>query len=243
MRCVRNIRVPFLIAVAASLHGAAHAQGTGAVSSPVVKPGASISLAGGIAIEDNDDNGFAQRIDYRHTVTDGFRVGALLSFDDRGGRDFRYRRLTLETTYQFASRERGWNSAIQFRGRIPDGNDGPGRVRVAWLNRWRFDNDTELRLMGIASRDFGANRDNGFVLETRGEVTWRVATQTRVGAQLFNRFGSTAGFGSFASQRHSVGAVTKGNLTKKISYRVNALAGLSPAATDLEFRASLQLAL
>ncbi len=241
MLFVPRIPVCFFVAAAALLHDGAKAQGTGTVSSPVVNPGASIGFAGGVAFDDGGD-GFAQRIDYRHTITDKFRVGVLVFFNDRGG-EFRYRRLALETMYQFASSEGGWSSAVQFRGRIPDGNDGPGRVRAAWLNRWRPGDNVELRLMGIASREFGDNRQQGIALETRGEATWRVARETRVGAQIFNRFNTTADLGSFETQRHSVGVVAKGGLTDAISYRVNALTGLSAAASDFELRARLSIAI
>ena len=236
-----TIRALLFVAVAAALHNGALAQGTGTVASPVIKPGASISMASGIAFDDGDE-GFAYRIDYRRTVAENFRVATIVFFNDRRG-DFRYRRLELETMHQFASSKRGWSSAIQLRGRIPDGNDGPGRIRAAWLNRWRPGDNVELRLIGLASREFGDSRKNGFALETRSEVTWRVSQKTRFGAQMFNRYNTTANFGSFDSQRHSVGAVAKGALTKKISYRVNALAGLTEAASDFELRARLRLSI
>ncbi len=238
---VPKIRIRHIAAAAAAFHGCAQAQSTGAVASPVIKPGAAIGVAGAAAFDDGEE-GFAHRIDYRRTVAERIRVGAIVFFNDRGG-EYRYRRLALETMYQFASSERGWNSAIQFRGRIPDGNDGPGRVRAAWLNRWRPVDGLDLRLIGLAAREFGDDRRAGFALETRGEATWRVAPETRVGAQIFNRYNTTADFGSFDTQRHSVGGVVKGALTEKISYRVNALAGLSAAAPDIELRARLSLAL
>lgn len=65
----------------------------------------------------------------------------------------------------------------------------------------------------IAHREFGDDRQEGVGLETRGEVTWRLASGMRIGAQIFNRFSTTANFGAVASQRHSVGAVAKGALT------------------------------
>ena len=221
------------------VHGIALGQGTGTVASPVVKPGSSISFAAGVAFDDGTE-GYAHRVDYRHAVTDNLRVSAIIFHNDSGG-DYRYRRLTLEAMHQFASSKHGWNSAIQVRGRLPDGNDGPGRVRVAWLNRWRPTEATELRLIGLASHETGDDSRDGIALETRGEATWRMTSDVRTGVQIFNRYNSTAAFGSFNTQRHAVGGVIKGELTDKLSYRINALTGLSKAAPDFELRARLRI--
>ena len=200
-----------------------------------------MSIAGAVAVKDNDE-GFAHRMSYRRAISDRWRLGAIVFFNDRGG-DYRYRRLAAEAMYQFASSDTGWNSAIQVRGRLADGNDGPGRVRVAWLNRWRPINGPEVRMIALAARDFGENPGDGLALETRGEATWRIGADVSVGAQVFNRYNTTAAFGSFQTQRHSIGGVIKGPLTDRISYRVNALGGLSDAAPDLELRVRLRLTL
>lgn len=221
--------------------GAATAQRTSTVASPVIKPGTSVSFAAGIAVEEAEE-GYAHRFDVRHALSDRWQVRAMAAYNDRGG-DYRYRRFALEAMRQFASSQTGWNSAIQVRGRLPDGNDGPGRVRVAWLNGWRSEAGTELRLLGLASQEFGDERRNGLALETRAEASWPLAGGTRIGAQLFNRFNRTSRFGSFKTQQHSVGGVFKGDLTETVSYRVNALTGLSHAAADFELRFSLRLKL
>lgn len=236
---LRSSRCVLLALSFVTLHSVANAQGTGTVASPVVKPGASASVSAGAAFDD-DTEGYAHRIDYRHTVTDNLRLSAMVFYNDRGG-DYRYRRLALEVMHQFASSETGWNSAIQVRGRLPDGNDGPGRVRFAWLNRWRSTGTTELRLIGLASHDIGDNSRDGVALETRGEATWRMNPDARAGVQVFNRYNTTAAFGSFNTQRHSVGGVIKGKLSEKLSYRVNALRGVSKAAPDYEIRARLRM--
>ena len=171
-----------------------------------------------------------------------WRVSALVVFNDRGG-DYRYRRFAVEAMHQFASSEHSWNSAIQVRGRLPDGNDGPGRVRVAWLNGWKPPDGPELRLVGLASKEFGDDRSDGFALGTRREATWKFTPDTRIEAQAFNPYNTTAEFGSFHTQRHSVGGVLKGALADRLSYRVNALIGVSDAAANFELRLQLRLTL
>lgn len=231
-----------VLAAAALLFGLdAFAQSTGSVGNPVVRPGSSISFATGIALDDGED-GYAQRVDFRATLSDTWRVRSIVFFNDRGG-EFRYRRLAVEAMHQFASSETGWNSAIQVRGRLPDGNDGPERVRVAWLNRWRPATGPEIRAIGLASREFGKDRDAGLALESRFEATWRLPSGHRAGAQIFNRYNTTSAFGSFDTQRHSIGGVLKGGLSEKVSYRLNALTGISDAAADFELRFRLQFKL
>ncbi|MEP1143248.1 MAG: hypothetical protein ABJH52_05980 [Henriciella sp.] len=233
------LRASVLLALSGGMSAGAVAQGTGTVASPIVKSESSISSSTGVAYDDGDE-GFAQRFDYRVAVGNNWRVSGFVFFNDRGG-DFRYRRLALEAMHQFVSSDDGWNSALQIRGRLPDGSDGPGRVRVAWLNRWRPTEKAELRLIGLASQELGKDQAAGIGLETRAEATWQIAHDTRVGAQIFNRYNTTADFGSFETQRHSLGAVVKGALTDDLSYRVNALAGLSEAAEDFELRVRLRL--
>ena len=228
-------------ASAIALSVEAFAQGTGTVASPSIRAGSSISFATGIAHDEGED-GFAQRIDYQSSVRENWRLRGIVSFNDRGG-EFRYRRLELEAMHQFASSQNGWDSAIQVRGRLPDGNDGPERVRVAWLNRWRPVDGPEFRAIALASREFGNDRDAGLALESRFEATWRLPSGNRVGAQMFNRYNTTSDFGSFDEQRHSIGGVLKGSFNKEVSYRVNALAGVSDAAADFELRFRLRFKL
>ena len=216
------------------MSGDAFAQGTGTVASPVLRPGSSISLATGIAFDEGEE-GYAQRIDYQNTVSEKWRLRGIVFYNDRGGA-FRYRRLELEAMHQVASSQYGWNSAIQVRGRLPDGNEGAERVRLAWLNRWRPKDGPEFRAIGLASREFGNGRDKGIALESRFEATWRLPSGLRAGAQVFNRYNTTSEFGSFDTQRHSIGGVLKGNFNEQVSYRVNALAGVSEAADDFELR-------
>ena len=236
---LRAIGPSFLLTLCAS--GGALAQGTGTVASPSIKPGTSLSVAAGYAEEDGVW-GEAHRVDVRHAVNARWRFGAMAFFNDRGG-DYRYRRLALEVMHQFDTREPGWNSALQVRGRLPDGNEGPGRVRVAWLNRWRFNSGPELRLIGLASHEFGEDRAEGLRLETRSEATWRIGSDLRLGAQMFNRYNSTSEFGSFKSQRHAIGGVLKGPLSERLSYRLNALTGVSEAAADFEIRLRIRATL
>ena len=226
-------RVGLIVSIAAVTGGGALAQGTGSVASPVVNPGTSISFAAGTTFEDGN---IGQRLDYRQSVSDKLRVSALVFFNYNGG-EYRFRRLSVEAMHQFASSENGWNSAVQVRGRFPNNDDdSPGRVRVAWLNRWRNKGGAELRLIGLAAQEFGVDRRDGLALETRAEATWRVSSQTRLGAQLFNRYNRVGEFGSFKTQRHSLGGVVKGSLTERVSYRMNVLKGLSDAAADFELR-------
>mgnify|MGYP001790993928 CR=1 FL=1 len=233
--------IAFLILVLAVSVSSAFAQGVGSVPSPVVKPGSSISFSSGFAFGDERD-GTAYRVGFRHTISEKFRAGAFIYGNNRGD-DFRYRRFEVEGMYQLASSKKGWNSAVRVRGRLPDGNDGAGRLRVSWLNRWRPIERGELRIAGLASKDLGSERREGISLETRAEATWQIRSTIRIGAQVFNRYNTTERIGSFDTQRHSAGGVIKGALTDRLSYRLNALTGVSSAAQDFELRFRISMAL
>ncbi|MEL6686161.1 MAG: hypothetical protein AAFP97_00910 [Pseudomonadota bacterium] len=217
------------------------AQSTGSVASPVIKPGATFGLAGAVGWEDGETN-FAHRLDYRQTVGETTRLSAIAFFNDRGGA-YRFRRFAVEAMHQFASDREGWSSAAQARLIVPDGNDGVTGLRLAWINRWKPAVGGELRLIGLATREFGADRESGLALETRGEATWAIGADTRVGLQTYNRYNNTTNFGAFRTQRHSVGGVLKGSLTDTVSYRINAVTGMSEPATDFELRFRLNVKL
>ncbi|MEM9599405.1 MAG: hypothetical protein AAF926_00150 [Pseudomonadota bacterium] len=227
--------------VTASLSAPSLAQSTGSVASPAVKPGTSIGFAAALGLEDGETN-FAHRLDYRQTVGDSVRLSAIAFYNDRGG-NYRFRRFALEAMHQFASTPDGWSSSAQARVIIPDGNDGLARLRLAWLNRWKPEGGGDFRLIGLATRDFGAGRRPGLALETRAEATWSIGYEMRAGVQLYNRYNNTTNFGSFKDQRHALGGVLKGSVTEQVSYRVNAVVGISEAATDFELRMRVNMRL
>lgn len=241
MLYLKTLRALILMASAALIPLSLQAQSTGTVASPVIKPGAFIGLSAAMAVEDGEES-FAYRLGYRNAVRDNLRLSAMAFIQDRTG-SYRYRRLAVEAMRPLVTHTHDWHSALQIRGYIPDGQDGPARLRVAWLNRWRPVYGGELRLIGLASHEFGRDSRPGLFLETRGEATWRLGRDTRLGIQLFNRYNSTAKFGAFDTQRHSAGAVIKGALSPYIRYRVNALTGLSSQARDIELRFRVGLTL
>jgi len=215
----------------------ASAQSAATIPGPRISKGTALNYAAGFA-QDTDQDAYAIRLALRHAVSDRLRFSTLVFCNDRGG-EFRYRHLTLEAMYQFISSEQAWNSALQFRGRLADGNDGADRVRVAWLNSWPIGQAAELRLIGLAAQEFGPSRKSGLSLETRAEMSWPAWSGERFGIQLFNKYGTTEKFGAFDTQQHSFGGVIKGDLSHDLSYRINILSGLSEAAPDFELRAAI----
>ena len=150
--------------------------------------------------------------------------------------------ISFSSGFAFGDERDGTAYRLDFRHTVSE-NDGAGRVRLSWLNRWRPIERGELRIAGLASKEFGSERRAGISLETRAEATWQMGSTIRIGAQVFNRYNTTENIGSFDTQRHSVGGVLKGALTDRLSYRLNALTGVSSAAQDFELRFRIRMAL
>ncbi len=218
------------------------AQNTGAVIGAKVKAGdRSFGYRAAVALDDGKDP-FAHRLHYQHALTDRLRLRVIGFQNNRGG-DLRFRSVLLETHYQFVKNSTGWNSGVQLQGRLPDGNDGPGRFRIAWANSFEPAENWELRAVLLAAREFDDQAKDGVILETRTEATYALAGKTRFGAQMYNNYNTTAAFGDFEDQRHQLGPVIKGRIGGDVSYNLSALFGVSRRAPDADLRLFLTYSL
>ncbi len=225
---------------ALSFSADARAQIMGGVSGPKV-------TAGEQAVEYrvawvSETGGFAHRLHYQHAVSDRLRF-RIVALQNNAGGDLRFRSAAIESQYQFIKNTHGWNSAIQLQGRVPDGNDGPGRVRIAWINSIDLAQDWEIRAVLLGAREIGDNARDGIWLETRSEATYNLGRSYHLGAQLFNSYNSTANMGNFNDQSHAVGPVLKGKLGKRAGFNLSALFGLSDRAPDTNLRLFVSYAL
>lgn len=231
--CVKLIVATLYIIAAGGVSAPVFAQNTSGVSGAKVKPGEK-SIGYRLAYVPETE-GFAHRLHYQQAVSDRLRLRIIGNQKKTGG-DLRFRSVDLEGLYQVVKDANGWNSAVELQGRIPDGNDGPGRVRIAWLNGFAPAEDWELRANIYAAREVGDRARDGMLLETRGEATYRFENGYRFGAQMFNSYNSTAAFGDFDDQKHAVGPVLKGKIGGDLKFEVSSLFGLSEAAPDATLR-------
>ncbi|MEM8771223.1 MAG: hypothetical protein AAGD92_06205 [Pseudomonadota bacterium] len=220
------------------MHATAHAQTTGLVIGPRVNP-EDRSFEYRFAYDPGAER-FNQRIHYQHSVSDRLRLRATAILNDSGAsNEQRFRFLQLEAHHQFVKRTHGWNSAFQYQAQIPDGNDGPGSLRLAWANSFDVGKAWEFRAVGLATRAFGDNQPNGFRLETRASAARRFG-RYEIGAQSFNVYGSTADFPSLSDQVHSAGPMARSRLGDSFILQLGALFGLTRGAPDANLRFLLQ---
>lgn len=172
-------------------------------------------------------------------MRDDLRLRATAIFNNAGG-DQRFRYLQLEAHHHFARSAHGWNSGVQYQAQIPDGNDGPGRLRVAWANSFDVGENWELRAVGLIGREFGDQRARGLILETRGEAMRQLTRRVSFGVQSFNFYRSTAGPDAFNNQNHSLGPQLRSRLGRNAIIQVDALFGVSESAPDVNGRFLLQ---
>ncbi len=195
--------------------------------------------------DDGKDEGFTHRLHYQHGFSDSWRGRILLTLGKHGADPLKAQTASVEILHQFRESENtgGWDSAIRFDGNIPLEDGLPGRARVAWHNQFELDKHVELRGVILFGHEFGDRAKDGVSIETREEATYKLPSGIKIGAQMFNAYGTTDHFGAFDEQRHQLGPVLKGKLGNHMKYEFGALFGLSRAASDADIRLFVSYAL
>lgn len=239
------MRRPVLKVLTASLAAAgiclpASAQNISGVSgADVTANAAKFEYRAGYTPETNgDESAFAHRFNLQYGLDARWRIRAMLVQTDTGGAGLKTQDVSLEVMNQILESENagGWDSAIRVDGRIPVADDRPGRVRVAWINNVDLGAGWAVRANIYTGKEIGDLAKDGITLETREEITYAAGNGIKVGAQLLNKFNTTANFGDFDEQRHQIGPVLKGRLFANIKYETSVLFGLSDAASDVDLR-------
>ena len=230
-----------------ALTSVANAQSTSGVSGSDVKAGEDLFEYRFSYSPENDgkDEGFAHRLHYQRGFNDSWRGRVLLTMAKRGAEPLKPTVASVEILHQFKESEEtgGWDSAIRIDGNIPLQDGIPGRARIGWHNQFELDEHVELRGVLLVGHEFGDHAHDGVSIETREEITYKLPSGLRIGAQLFDNYGTTAHFGSFDEQKHQLGPVLKGKLSKHVRYEFSTLFGLSKAASDADLRFFLSYAL
>ena len=234
-------------AVAVTVAAPAAAQSTSGVSGSDVKAGENLFeyRFAYAAEDDGKDEAFAHRFHYQHGFSDSWRGRILLTMGNAGGDALKAQTASVEILHQFKESEDtgGWDSALRLDGNIPLEDGRPGRARIAWHNAYEFENHVELRGVVLFGHEFGDRAKDGVSIETREEVTYKLPSGLKIGAQMFDNYGTTDQFGSFDAQKHQLGPVIKGKLGEHMKYEFSTLFGLSRAASDADFRFFVSYAL
>lgn len=200
--------------------------------------------AGDSLPDDGRDFRFGHRLHYQHAINGDWRVRLLVQQVENGSGGLATQFVSLQSQHQLIDPKRsgGWASAARVDGFIPV-DDIPGRARLVLLNSFDFASGVQIRGDMFFAREFGDSRAAGIDFETRAEISAPATARTRVGAQLYNRWNSTADFGAFDDQRHQAALFVRSRLTKQLGLEAGWLFGLSEAAADADFRVILTWAL
>lgn len=231
----------------ALIPAAALAQSTSGVSGADVKAGDD-SFEYRIAFspeDDGKDEGFNHRFHFQHAFDDSWRARIVLNQGKRGAEPLTTQSVGIEILRQFVESEKsgGWDSAIRVDGVIPVEDGRPGRARIAWLNGFDLSENLDMRANIYFGHEIGNLAKDGVSIETREELTYKLTSGVKIGAQMFDSYGTTAHFGSFDEQKHALGPVLKGKVGKHVKYEFSTLFGLSRAASDVDFRFFVSYAL
>ncbi|MEM1397628.1 MAG: transporter, partial [Pseudomonadota bacterium] len=140
-----------------------------------------------------------------------------------------------EVFWQITPNEARWQHGLRFDWRVR-GGDRPGFIGLNYMNQVDLLENLELRSVLLTAIEFGDDRRNGVLLETRNHLAYRVKPGLRVGVETFNVYGSTAGFRNFNKQRHQVGPFATIDLGGDWSVFAGGLFGVSDAGPDANGR-------
>lgn len=235
-----TIRLIAAATAALSLASPAFAQSVSGVSGAEVKAGDnSFEYRAAFSPEDDGkEEGFAHRLHFQHAFDDSWRGRVIVAQGKRGSEALTTQSVSVEILRQFLESEDtgGWDSAIRIDGVVPVEDGRPGRARIAWLNGVDLGERWDARANIYFAREFGDLRKDGVLIETREELTYKVGSGVKIGAQMFNSYGSTDHFGSFDQQKHQLGPVLKGKLGEHVKFEFSTLFGVSSAASDADIR-------
>lgn len=189
---------------------------------------------------DPDTDAYAHRWHLQHGFSDAWRMRLIVlgSGSDRNNFEFRY--LRWEGMWQILEDEKaGWDSALRFEIQVADGDDTPGRVRVAWSGKWQLSDAWQFRTNLLSGHQIGEDAGDGFLLEARAQLGFTLNDSVDIAFDLFSDLNDTEDVGSFDEQEHQLGPLVKFDLGEHIGGQGGVLFGLSEAAPDAEFRIHL----
>ncbi len=185
----------------------------------------------------------ASFVQYQHNLGDRWSLSGGALVGKRGDDALAFQAWQAGVQWQFAERRRaGADGALFLQTRIPDGNEGPGRLAALLAGKWIVDEDWEIRAAFASSIEYGLHARRGFGLGVRGEATRRIGAVGRAGVQVVDGFNTTRGFGPLRSQSHQAGVVFKKPFGK-VQTTATALFGLTDAAPQSELKVFLTLQL
>ena len=217
-------------ALLAFMAGPLHAQNTGGVFGPVVND---LHRAYEYRISyDPDVDSFAHRLHYQHSL-DSDRMWRVIAQGRKseGATSHEFDFVQGELFWQITPDEAALQQGLRFDLRYRDG-DRPGTAGINWTHQFPLTNGWRGRAILLTAVDFGENRREGLLLQTRAQLARSVGAAGQVGLEMFSGYGSTDDFPSFDDQSHQLGPFFSLEVAEEVSMYGSALFGLSQGAPD-----------
>ena len=189
---------------------------------------------------DPDSNDFAHRIHYQYGFSESWRMRLILLQSKNALDDLEFRYARWEGQWQFLEdEEAGWDSALRFEVQLADFDDVPSRVRVAWTGKKDLNEDWQVRGNFLTGHQFGEKSNDGFLLESRAQISRKLNNQWRFAIDYYGDMNTTKDIGSFDDQEHQLGPLLKFSFNDGFTGNFGALYGISDGAPDKEYRFTL----
>lgn len=186
--------------------------------------------------EDNDnpalDGRWRSRLMTDYGFTDDFALGLYIQGDNRSGDNQELDALMLESRFELTEAEHhGFYSGFRLRYTYKDGDKKPDNAHIRLIfglpvGQWDF------RINQIFAYEIGEQRAGGLGVDTRLQASYYYNARHRAGIESFSDFGYGSRWSRFTRQRHTIGPVLAGNISRNLSYETGYRYGLSDAAAD-----------
>ena len=213
----------------------AHGQNTGMVFGPnVVAEETVVDFRIGY---DADEDSWVYRNHLQHSFSDSFNLRGIFLHKINSSNKWDFRLFRVEGLWQFLeSREAGWDSALRFDLEIAEGDNLPSRIRLAWSGAYDMNNDWRITSNFLTGDEIGPASDSEELFEVRAQISRRLNKKSRLAIDYFGNMNNVKALGDWESHRHQLGPTLNIHPNKTITITAGALFGLSPAASDMEYR-------
>ena len=209
------------------------AQNTAAVFGPVVNEGHR-SLQYRAAYE-HDAGTDAQRLHYQHSMNDDLMWRILVQRREMPSGRHEHDFIQGELFWQLPDIRRNWQQGFRFDLRVPD-DDRPYLFGFNWTNDLHLSDRLMVRFLVLTGLQFGQNRENGVILQTRGSLNYRPNTNVDLALSMFNVYGVIDDIPESDDQLHQVGPTVTVRMGRGWSLLAGYLAGVTERTPDDTFR-------
>jgi hypothetical protein len=186
---------------------------------------------------DPDTDSHATRLHVQYGLSEAWRMRLIAAGRASEGEELELRYMRWETQWQFREDQlHGWDSALRFEVQVADGDDRPSRLRLGWTNKWDWGERWQVRLIGLAGVQVGAERADGVLLEARYRLAYTLSERWELTLDGFSDFNRTTALGSWDTQEHQLGPLLRADVGGGWEINGGVLWGVSAAAADVEYR-------